>query len=140
MTAPWVLDLSTHVVNPSYILFGSTLFFVGLMETTRPLRREALPLPVASFLMGFALVWMMQVHLCWLVLAPYVLLAAVFNAAEDPRTRFICLLFFIIGATGPAMLILPTIIKYGGGYGMGGIQQSFHINPNNSASPDVHVG
>ena len=32
LTAPWTLDLSTHIYNPSYILPGAILFFVGAIE------------------------------------------------------------------------------------------------------------
>jgi hypothetical protein len=33
MTAPWTLNFSTHVVNPSYVLPGAILFFIGFLET-----------------------------------------------------------------------------------------------------------
>src|SRR6185369_15294196 len=33
MTAPWTLNFSTHVVNPSYVLSGAILFFVGFLES-----------------------------------------------------------------------------------------------------------
>ncbi len=32
LTAPWTLNFSTHVVNPSYVLPGGILFFVGALE------------------------------------------------------------------------------------------------------------
>ncbi len=33
LTAPWTLNLSTHIYNPSYVLPGAILFFVGAIET-----------------------------------------------------------------------------------------------------------
>ena len=32
-TAPWTLNISTHIFNPSYVLPGAILFFVGAIET-----------------------------------------------------------------------------------------------------------
>jgi hypothetical protein len=34
LTLPWTLFYSTHVVNPSYVLFGAVLFWVGVVEAT----------------------------------------------------------------------------------------------------------
>ena len=34
LTLPWTLFYSTHIVNPSYVLFGAVLFWVGAVEAT----------------------------------------------------------------------------------------------------------
>src|SRR5882762_2808208 len=33
LSAPWTLNVSTHIFNPSYVLPGAILFFVGAIET-----------------------------------------------------------------------------------------------------------
>src|SRR5437588_656367 len=43
LTAPWTLNFSTHVVNPSYVLPGGILFFVGALETYPATRRGLVP-------------------------------------------------------------------------------------------------
>jgi hypothetical protein len=32
MTLPWVLEFSTHIVNPSYVLAPAVMFFIGFFE------------------------------------------------------------------------------------------------------------
>src|ERR1041385_5943242 len=43
MTAPWTLNLSTVIYNPSYVLVGAVLFFVGLLEVLPMTRRNLIP-------------------------------------------------------------------------------------------------
>ena len=131
MTAPWVLEFSTRVVNPSYVLFGSTLFFVGMMEACRPLRRGALSLRVATFLMGFSLTWIMQLHLSWVVLLPFVLIALVFPPTDEPSALVASYCSFVLGAAAPAILILPTLSRYGFRDGIGGTESALEFNPGN---------
>ena len=63
LTAPWVLDLSTSVYNPSYVLPGSILFFVGALEIYPYTSKHVIAPRLANFMMGFALFWVMQLHL-----------------------------------------------------------------------------
>ncbi|HSD11492.1 MAG TPA: hypothetical protein VLF14_10920, partial [Candidatus Binatia bacterium] len=128
LTAPWVLGFSTQVINPSYVLFGSCLFFVGMMETCRPLRRDLLPVPLASFLMGFSLFWIMQFHLSWVILLPYVLMSAYYQTADGVRPLCIFSLFFLLGASLPASLLAPTLLEYGRWTGLGGTDNAVALN------------
>src|SRR5262245_14945626 len=43
LTCPWTLDYSTHVYNPSYLLFPSCLFFVAFLELMPSLTGNLLP-------------------------------------------------------------------------------------------------
>jgi hypothetical protein len=130
-TCPWTLEFSTHVINPSYVLFGSCLFFVGAMETCRPLRRGVLPVWLASFLMGFSLFWIMQLHLSWVLLVPYVLISAYYQAAGGVRSLSIFSVFFLIGASLPAGLLVPTFLDYGFSIGFGGSSHAVALNWSN---------
>jgi hypothetical protein len=131
LTAPWALEFSTHVLNPSYVLFGSILFFVGMMEACPPLGRNVLSAPAASFLMGFALTWIMQLHLSWVLLLPYLLAAACFQAARGARHVARFCLFSLLGASMPAILLVPTLATHGFSSGLGGTEHAFGLNPGN---------
>src|SRR5262249_14297980 len=65
LTAPWTLDESTYVYNPSYVLTGANFFFIGALETYPATRRGLLTLPLANFMMGFGLFWVMQFHISY---------------------------------------------------------------------------
>ena len=38
MTVPWTLQFSTHIYNPSYVLAGAIVFFIGFFEALPALR------------------------------------------------------------------------------------------------------
>jgi hypothetical protein len=75
MTMPWTLDYSTHVLNPSYLLAPALVFFIGFFEAVPMFRLGVIREPTAFVLMGAALGWVMQIHLSWPLLVPYVVLA-----------------------------------------------------------------
>lgn len=131
MTAPWTLNFSTHVNNLSYVLVGSVPFFVGALETYPALRRKLIPLRWANFMMGAALLWIMQLHLSWLILLPYVLASFYFQFRENGgRVLGRAALWFALGAMLVGSLVLPTYIRYGfvGGMGRTGLMVSFNAD------------
>src|ERR1044072_2754120 len=82
LTSPWTLNLSTHIFNPSYVLPGAILFFVGAIETYPSLTHNLISRRWANFMMGLSLFWIMQFHLSWVVLLPYVALSFYFQIKE----------------------------------------------------------
>ena len=52
LTLPWSLNISSHVYNPSYLLFSSCLFFVGFAEIAPGLRTGLLHQAMAFFLLA----------------------------------------------------------------------------------------
>jgi len=124
MTAPWTLNLSTHIFNPSYVLPAAILFFVGAIETYPFLRRGLIPAGWASFMMGLALCWIMQLHLSWVVLIPYAVVSFCFQFREQHRRALISLLWFISGALLSGSLLVPTFLKYGIAAGLGGTNEA----------------
>jgi hypothetical protein len=120
LTAPWTLNFSTHVVNPSYVLPGAVLFFVGALETL-PFTRKGLVGPSASnFMMGFALFWVMQLHLSWVVLVPFLLASVYFQIRERGTKALAALGWLAAGAALSGCLLAPTFLKYGLSNGTGG--------------------
>jgi hypothetical protein len=129
LTSPWTLNLSTVIYNPSYLLAGGVLFFVGALEVYPFTRRGLVPPWLANASMGFALFWSMQLHLSWVVLVPYALAALAFQFREGFRRGLAALLYFAAGAAPPAALLLPTYLKYGPAAGATG--QAVRFNPEN---------
>ena len=79
MTAPWTLGMSTHIFNPSYVLSASIVFFVCAIETYPFLAADLIPGRWANFGMGLSLFWIMQFHLSWVILLPYIALSFYFQ-------------------------------------------------------------
>jgi hypothetical protein len=122
-TLPWNLHESTNPINPSYLLLGSILFFLGFFEAVPSLTRDYLPPAAAFSFMGFGLFWDMQFHNSWVLLPPFVLLALGLRI-RDGKFHFVHdFVSFLVGAAPLAALLLPTYLKYGLNRGAGG----FHL-------------
>jgi len=133
LTAPWTLNFSTHVVNPSYVLPGAILFFVGALETIPATRKGLVPAGRANFMMGFALCWVMQLHLSWVVLVPF-LLASIYFQLRERRSKFVAALGWLAcGALLTGCLLAPTFLSYGASSGAGGTQAMAALNAGNLA-------
>ena len=125
LTAPWTLNFSTHVVNPSYVLPGGILFFVGALETYPATRRGLVPTACANLMMGFALFWVMQLHLSWVVLVPFLLASLYFQFRERGTKALAPLTWLACGAALSGCLLAPTLLKYGLTNGAGGTAGMF---------------
>ena len=126
---PWNLHESTNPINPSYLLLGSTLFFIGFLEAVPSFSKEYLPPAVAFACMGFGLIWDMQFHSAWVLLPPFVLLALALRL-RDKRFHFVHdFVAFLMGAAPLVAVLVPTYIKYGFSQGVGGfhLMQAFNL-------------
>lgn len=131
LTAPWTLNVSTHIYNPSYVLPAAILFFVGVLETYPFLSQHLIPTRWANFMMGVSLFWIMQFHLSWVVLIPYTLLSFYFQLKRGGRRAALSLSWFAGGALVPLSLLIPTFVKYGWLVGLGGTNDSVGFNSAN---------
>lgn len=139
LTAPWTLNYSTHIVNPSYVLPAAILFFIGVFELlifyNRPLMRPH----YAFAMMGFSLLWIIQLHLSFVLLIPYILLCFYFNNGSKgkgiqylhAKIFFKNTLFFLLGAAISGSLLLPTYLQYGMTDGTGSIEANVVLNLQN---------
>lgn len=114
-TLPWTLESSTHIVNLSYVLPASLIFFVGFMEAWPSLRIGRVPVPLAHAWMGAALGWVMQVHMSWPLLLPFIAAAFFARAREGWRSSGPAVAAFCGGFVLTGAFILPTWITYGSG-------------------------
>jgi hypothetical protein len=133
LTAPWTLNFSTHVVNPSYVLPGAILFFIGALETLPATRKGLIRPSVSNMMMGFALCWVMQLHLSWVVLAPFLLASVYFQLCERGTKALASLGWLGCGAALSGCLLAPTFLKYGLSNGTGGTTGMFAPNVANFA-------
>ena len=134
LTAPWTLNLSTHILNPSYVLPGAIFFFVGALETYPGLKRDLIPLHWANFMMGLALCWVMQFHMSWVVLMPYLLVSLYFQYREQGRGILSSLAWLAAGAALTGSFILPTYFKFGFAGGAGNTASVVQFNRENILS------
>jgi hypothetical protein len=118
LTAPWTMNLSTNIYNPSYVLTGSILFFVGALETYPFLTIKVISLRWANLMMGVGLLWVMQLHLSWIVLVPFVALSFYFQIKELGMKAFAAVLWFLIGTMMIGSLVIPTFWRYGSSAGI----------------------
>jgi hypothetical protein len=136
LTLPWTLNFSAHVINTSYVLPGAILFFVGFFEGMPALSRRIVPFGLAWGLMGAGLLFVLQIHMSWVLLPPYVLVAAlgvVFGRADQlPQSRGRSIVLgvagFAIGAAATGACLMPTIWRYGLGAGDSAV---LHFSPQN---------
>jgi len=114
-TLPWTLNFSTHVVNPSYVLAGAVVFFVGLFEGMPQLSRRIVPFAVAWSMMGAGLLFVMQLHMSWVLLVPYVAAALISVALTERRVPAVAtaVVAFMVGAAVPGILLVPTLLRFG---------------------------
>ena len=134
LTAPWTLNFSTHIVNPSYVLVGAVLFFVGALETIPATSVHLIPARWANFSMGFALFWVMQLHLSWVVLVPFLCASFFFQARVGQAQALAAGLgWFACGALLTGCLLAPTFVSYGVRAGAGGTGEMVAPNASNLA-------
>ena len=110
---PWTLNFSTHIVNPSYVLPGAIVFFVGAFELLPRVSIRALPPRLAFACMGFGLLWVYQLHLSFPLLVPFVAVAFAAAAARSWRQAASGAAWFAAGALIPALALLPTLAQFG---------------------------
>jgi hypothetical protein len=132
MTVPWTLQFSTHVNNPSYVLPAAVVFFIGFFETLPAFSLGRLAPAIGFAMMGAATTWVLQIHMSWPLLLPFVLFAVWSRRADGPRRLALCAAAFFAGALVPALALLPTLARYGLDAGTGGVLRNLHphgVNP-----------
>lgn len=113
LSLPWTLNFSTHIVNTSYILPAAILFFAGFLEGTPSFRRGIVSRGWAWGMMGAGLLAMVQIHMSWVLLPPYLAFAAADLWRRDRRAIAGCAAAWLAGALTTGSLLAPTVVRYG---------------------------
>lgn len=131
-TLPWTLEYSTHIVNPSYVLFPAVMFFIGFFEAVPGFRLGKIPVPIAFVLMGAAVAWVMQVHLSWPLLGPYAAFAWMSGWKRGVRSTLANAVACACGFLLLGVFLIPTFLTFGANAGSGGTirnVQPHWVNP-----------
>jgi hypothetical protein len=124
---PWTLQYSTHIVNPSYVLCAAIVFFVGFFEVMPRFSLRIVPAWAAHVMMGAATLWIVQIHMSWPLLGPFVLVAWWSEMRRGARRLGIAILGFAAGALLTGSLLAPTLWRYGLVAGGGGTHRNLSI-------------
>jgi len=126
LTVPWTLQFSTHVNNPSYVLPGAVLFFIGFFEAVPALSLRIVPPPLAHAMMGAAVAWIMQIHMSWPLLGPFAAAAWTSRRGDGIGALAVNAAAALAGALVPALVLIPTLLQYGASEGSGGVLRNIH--------------
>ena len=127
-TIPWTLQFSLHPINTSYILPAALVFFVGFFESVPALSIGRIPPAAAHALMGAALAWLMQIHMSWPLLLPFLALAWAARWRDGAGAMAVNAAALCAGALAPGLLLVPTLLQHGAGAGGGGVARNIHVH------------
>jgi|GEM_PF-275392 len=126
LTCPWALNYSTHIENPSYVLVGAILFFIAVFDLGHFYKTRLLNDKLSFAFLGFSLFWIMQLHLSWVLLPPY-LLWLIWVNRNDKKLLLRGLLYFVLGALVSVSTLIPTLVTYN----LGGLESNIVFNTGN---------
>lgn len=126
-TSPWTIEYSTHIENPSYVILGAILFFVAIFELGKFYESRIISPNLSFFFLGFAIFWIMQLHLSWVLMLPFVAWIYWENRREI-KLLIKGSLFMLLGATLSISALIPTILK---GFGSGDVESNVVFNSEN---------
>ncbi len=133
-TAPWVMNFSTHIVNPSYVLPAAILFFVSFLETIPAFRKNFLNYNLSFLFMGFSLLWIFQLHMSWILLIPFIFVAFFYALRKGVRRLSVSALLFLAGCLISGIFVIPTFLKFGfSSVSGGGTSSNVVLNLSNAA-------
>jgi hypothetical protein len=127
LTIPWTIQFSTTIINTSYILPASLVFFIGFFESVAVFRAGVVSRPTAHLLMGAALGWLIQIHMSWPLLVPFAAIAWL-SGRGGVRGLAIDALAFAGGLAIFGVLLVPTWLRYGLEAGDGGTLRNVHVH------------
>jgi hypothetical protein len=132
MTVPWTLEFSTHIINPSYLLAPALIFFLGFFEAVPVFRIGQIPEWLAFVFMGAAASWVLQIHMSWPLLLPYIGIAWLFTWQRGMRAVATSTASLLCGLLIFGIFLIPTLVVYGAEGGTGGTLRNLQphwVNP-----------
>lgn len=126
-TSPWTIEYTTHIENPSYVVLGAILFFVAVFELGKFYESRIIHPNISFFFLGFAVFWIMQLHLSWVLTLPFI----AWIYWENRREIAFLLkgsVFMLMGAIVSISTLIPTLLK---GFGSGDVENNVVLNLDN---------
>ena len=111
---PWSICYFTRIINPSYVVPGAILFFIGVFEIYPFLTKNLIPKNLAYLMIGFGFFWIFQLHLSWVLLIPYIL-GAIYFLLKSKEKKIILSRggYFLLGCAITFSTLAPTYLKFG---------------------------
>jgi hypothetical protein len=128
LTIPWTIEFSGHLINTSYILPASLIFFLGFFESVPALSLGRIAPAIAHAMMGAALAWIVQIHMSWPLLLPFAALAWISRARDGVGRLAVNATAFAGGAALPALVLVPTLLQHGATTGSGGVLRNIQVH------------
>lgn len=110
LTTPWTLYYSTRVVNPSYVLVFSIPFFISIFELLPFYKRKIIHPKLAFFITGLATTLIMQLHMSYVLLIPFSMLAFWEALRSSPKKLIIYIPLYLFGFLIGLSTLIPTYI------------------------------
>ena len=111
---PWSICYFTRVINPSHVIPGAILFFIGIFEIYPQIRKNILPQWLCFYFLGFGILWIFQLHMSWVLLGPFTAVAFYFLLrTKDIRVISKSTISFLLGCLTTGSLLIPTLINFG---------------------------
>ncbi|MEI6123090.1 MAG: hypothetical protein WCQ95_05610 [Bacteroidota bacterium] len=127
LTCPWALNYSTYIINPSYVLFGAILFFIGFFEAIPKMAVGFIKQHTGFLWMGFGLFWIFQLHMSWILLLPFIGFAFVLSIKNLKWN----IPMFIVGCLISGSVLIPTYIAFGFHSGTDSVSSNMMFNTAN---------
>jgi hypothetical protein len=116
------------LINTSYILPAALVFFIGFFECMPSLTLGRIRPAAAHALMGAAIGWLMQIHMSWPLLLPFVAIAWIGRRRDGAGALATYVAALLGGWSIPALLLIPTLLTHGTGAGSGGVLRNIHLH------------
>lgn len=111
LTTPWMMQFSTRVVNPSYVILFSIPFFLCFIEVMDFYKDSLIKKGISFFVFGLAITCIMQIHLSWVLLLPFTGFAFLHVLKNELKSLVKYGLYFLVGATLGISTLIPTLLN-----------------------------
>ena len=111
MTLTWTMDYGTRVVNPSYVLVFSIPFFISLFELLPIYKTRMVSRWLAFLLLGLSTTLLMQIHLSYVLLFPFIGLVIFFECKKKSmamKEKLFSVTLFACGLALGLATLIPT--------------------------------
>jgi len=111
---PWSICYFTRIINPSYVIPGAILFFIGIFEIYPSTRIYVVKQWLCYYFLGFSIFWIMQLHMSWVLLIPFTVVAFYYLLRSKNTNEIIkSSISFLAGCVTTASLLIPTLTQFG---------------------------